>query len=690
MFLRNVGLRITLFIMAAVVAGLLRARADDWPPVTPEELKMTGEPLAPGAPAVILYRQVDHRDGDVHRPYETSYYRVKILTEEGRRYADVDIPYIKGQENIYGIEARTIHPDGSIVKFDGKTYDKTIEKTKGVRYLAKTFTIPDVQVGSIIEYRYGKDWDQFQLYNSRWIVSEDLFTKRARFSMWPFTEEMYTCHWVWQGLPTGSDTPKLDGKGVVRLELQNIAAVQQDDYAPPANALKAHVDFIYSEDSIETNPDKFWKREGKHLFSRVDGYINKRNAMEQAVAGIVAAGDSPEAKLRKIYARVQQLRNLSYEREQTAQEPKQQDRKDNTPDVIWDAAPWEEFSSQMRSKHDYLTDSSKLVGNVENTWKRGYGDEKELTWLFLGLARAAGFEAWPVMVAARSEYIFNSKVLNAQQLNEAVVLVKLNGQDMFFDPGTKFVPYGLLPWSETGVTGLRLDKDGGTWVQTSIPLSSASRVVRKADLKLDDVGTLEGKLTVTYSGLEASWRRREVPREDAAARKKFLEDDVKGWVPAASEVKLKNAPDWDSSAETFVVEFDLKVPTWAAGTGQRALLPVGLFSGAEKHVFEHADRGQDVSFQFPYEKTDDITIELPLGWRVDSLPPAQDIDSAFCGYALQVESQNGALHLTRRFAMHGIWLDRQYYGPLRVFFQAVRTEDNLQIVLLPGPAAARH
>ena len=36
--------------------------ATDWPPVTPEELKMTSEPLAPGAPAVILYRQVDRDD----------------------------------------------------------------------------------------------------------------------------------------------------------------------------------------------------------------------------------------------------------------------------------------------------------------------------------------------------------------------------------------------------------------------------------------------------------------------------------------------------------------------------------------------------------------------------------------------------------------------------------------------------
>jgi len=60
-------------------------------PVSPDELKMTSEPLAPGAPAIILFRQVD-RDDNIHTPHEDNYFRIKILTEEGRKHADVEIP----------------------------------------------------------------------------------------------------------------------------------------------------------------------------------------------------------------------------------------------------------------------------------------------------------------------------------------------------------------------------------------------------------------------------------------------------------------------------------------------------------------------------------------------------------------------------------------------------------------------
>jgi len=61
----------------------------------------------------------------------------------------------------------------------------------------------------------------------------------------------------------------------------------------------------------------------------------------------------------------------------------------------------------------------------------------------------------------------------------------------------------MLPWMETATIGLKLDKDGGSWIQTPLPESSVSRVERKADMKLTDDGSLEGKVTVTYTGLEA-------------------------------------------------------------------------------------------------------------------------------------------------------------------------------------------
>jgi hypothetical protein len=48
---------IFLFIVTCAIYGPIPAYASlGFQPVSPDELKMTSEPLAPGAPAIILYR----------------------------------------------------------------------------------------------------------------------------------------------------------------------------------------------------------------------------------------------------------------------------------------------------------------------------------------------------------------------------------------------------------------------------------------------------------------------------------------------------------------------------------------------------------------------------------------------------------------------------------------------------------
>jgi Domain of Unknown Function with PDB structure (DUF3857) len=645
------------FLMAVVLmAGAAAQRTtlvsgDDWLPISPEELKMTSVPEAPGAPAVYLYRQVDRDDS--RNGHEYNYVRIKILTEEGRKYGDVEIPFFKGEGNISGIKARTIRPDGSIAHFEGKAFDKTIVKAKGLKYQAKTFTLPDVQVGSVIEYHYMMDLEENWVFNSHWILSEELFTKRAKFTLKPNTE--FGLRWSWPiGLPPGTKAPEKEG-GLIRLETQNVPAFQVEDYMPPENELKYRVDFVYSDNNDEQDTVKFWKKEGKRYNDRVEAFTGRRKAMEQAVAGIVVPNDTPDAKLQKIYDRVQKVRNTSWEVSKTEQEAKREKQKD--------------------------------VNNVEDLWKQGYGDSRQVNWLFLALARAAGFEAYSVYISSRNEYFFKPQVMSVSQLNGDVVLVKLNGKDVYCDPAMKFAPFGLLPWPETGVQGLKLDKDGGSWVTTTLPQSSVSQIQRKADMKLTETGSLEGKVSVTFSGLEALQRRIEQRNEDDANRKKFLEDQLREYIPVGIDVELTNKPDWGSSAPTLVAEYDLKVQGWASGAGKRALVPMGLFSATEKHVFEHANRVHPIYFEYPFEKIDEVAIDLPLAWKVSSLPAPQNQDAKAVLYLMKAEDDKGTLHVTRRLRVDLVMVDPKSYPVLRSFFQVVRSGDDQQVVLQPGTAA---
>lgn len=625
-------------------------------PVSPDELKMTSEPKAPGAPAIILFREVDRDDRGL-TAHEDVYFRIKILTEEGRKYADIEIPFYRAEGNIGNIHARTIEPDGSIVSFAGKAFDKDIVKARGVRYLAKTFTLPDVRVGSVLEYYYTLDLPETTLFNSRWILSNELYTKSAKFSLKPYTSdyEHWSVRWTWNRLPEGTVQPKEGPDHVIGMQASDIPAFHAEDYMPPENELKSRVDFIYSRDFLEQDPDKYWKKLGKKRNDQLESFIGKRKAMEEAVATIVSPGDTPEVKLQKIYARVQQIRNTTYEVQKTAEEQKR--IKEKTPE------------------------------NVEDIWKKQYSNGRDLTWLFLALARAAGFEGYGMWLADRENYFFYPQTMDGERLDANVVVIKLNGKDVFFDPGSAFTPFGMLPWTETAVRGLKLGKDGGTWLETSLPSSADSGIRRKAELKLNDTGELEGKLVVTYTGLEASERRVSERLADDTERKKYLEDDVKEAIPIISDIELSNQPDWKSSSPSLVAEFSVKITGWVSAAGRRALFPVGLFGATEKRLFDHADRVHPIYFSYPFQRSDDISVDLPLGWQVSTVPKPQQLDAKAIIYNLNATNDKGSLHVSRTLNVDVLLLPVENYPNLRKIFQIVRTGDEQQAILLPGGGA---
>jgi hypothetical protein len=637
-------------------AGTHPARADDWLPIPPEDLKMTSEPLAPAAPAILLYRQVDRDDND---PSETSYVRIKILTDAGRTFADVEIPFDKKSEAIRSIQARTIQPDGRIVNFSGTVYEKPIVQARGVKLLAKTFTLPGVQVGSIVEYRYRHDFAYGYVFNSHWILSDELFTRYAKFSLDPYRQ--FTLSYSWPvGLPEGTAAPKSE-RGRIRLETRNVPAFVTEDYMPPENELKYRVDFIYQSESdikAEKDPAVYWKKYGKRTNEHVEDFIDKRRAMSDALAQILAPGDTPETKLHKIYERVQRLHNLTYERRKSEQEEDREKIKDNK--------------------------------NAEDVWTRGYGNGNDMALLFLALVRAAGIQADAVIVSTRDTHFFDARIMSPAELNSYVVAVMLDGKLLYLDPGIALLPFGMLPWSETAVKGLRLDKNGGSWITTPLPEARESRIERAAHFQLTSAGSLEGKVTVTYTGQEALWRRQEEMNEDDADRRQFLENQIKADIPGGVEVELTNRPDWSSASSTLTAEYDLKAPGWAAAAGQRTLLPMGLFGAQDKRAFVHTTRIHPIYFIFPYQTVDDITIELPENMQVGSLPQPRTADRKTLVYSESAERKNSSLLLHRGVLVYLTVVDIKFYDGIQDFFQTVRSGDEEQVILVSAKKAAAH
>jgi Domain of Unknown Function with PDB structure (DUF3857) len=629
-----------------------------WLPITPQDLAVREVPGNPGAAAIQLYYSQDINDHDADIEGEYIYHRIKVLNEKGTKYADVEIR-LPPEFTLADLKARTIHPDGKIIDFTGKPFDKVIAKGKGFKYLAKTLTLPDVTVGSILDYRYKLNYPANVLPAHEWIAQHDLYTVKEDFRIHSYTGAILGVEGgvglsLFQNLPKNAKVQR-KGEGF-ELQLENIPAFDEEAYMPPRENYIYHVTMAYGGREM-TSTDRFWQEAGLRWNDEAEGFIGGYKEMKNAAAEAAGSETDSEKRLRRLYARAQQIRNLTYERERTQEEDKRENLKPNQ--------------------------------NVMDVLGRAYGNRIDVTRFFVALARAGGFKASIVRSGNRSERIFDRGLLHSDQLDTEIALVRLNGNDIYLDPGTRFCPFGLLRWVRTSTKGLKLDKKGGTFVDVPMASYQMALVRRSADLSLEADGTLEGEITVQFNGSEALERRLEALDTDEAGKKKGLEDEVKEWLPHGADAKLTSAQGWESSDDPLDARFAITVPSYGTLAGKRLLVAGYLFQAKERDAFKQQERKFPVYFPFAFEEDDSVNIRVPAGFTLESAPQPQSANIGFAGYQSANRFQGSELLTQRVLKVNGIFFRPEQYAEVRGFFNTVRAGDEQQAVLQGGSIHAQ-
>ncbi len=648
-----VGMAIILIFLCAL-PGRSSLAGDDWLPIPPADLGLKDNPASPGAHAMILYRESDVNSKE---SWVKEYVRVKIFTQEGTREGDVEIPFFKGNSDIKDIRGRTIQPDGTITNFDGRVFEKVVVKASGLKFLAKTFTMPEVHPGSIIEYKYREQSDEHYLYNEKWIVSGHLFTRDARFSFKPYSGLGSVPFSYRQfGLPTTA-VPQLQKDGSYLLDIHNIAGIEEERFMPPENVLSIRVEFFYRNprDPMNETADHYWGRMGKQWADSLDQFINKKDILINDLRSVISPDDAPELKLHKIYTRVQKIRNLSDENSKTKKEEKQEQLKPNV--------------------------------NVEDVLKHSYGNARDINFTFVGLARAAGFEATSIYVAPRNKNFFFPNMRDSGQLGADIVWIRSGSKEYYLDPAATYYPFGILPWYETATDGLRLGKQSAEVIKIALPSVADATTVRNADMEIDEDGLAVGKLQVDFTGQRAAVRREDGRNGDETGRRKAMEDEIKDWLPPGSSFEITSITNWDKNDLPLHVEGKAKIPNLGTTAGRRMLVSQEVFQASQAKAFEAEKRINPIYFHYPYEEIDTVKLRPPAGYRIENVPTVQQVKSGPVAYEISVAQQGNSVEVKRHLLVNGIIFPVDSYPALRRFFNTVKTNDGAQIVFQNAESA---
>lgn len=660
--------RSLVFSLVAVCLGLFTSvnavAGDEWRVVNPAELALKTSSVEKDADAEALFWEVhvsDEVDGGTVRTVLTHYLRIKIFTERGREsQSKIDIPYFNNWK-ITDIAARTVTPDNRIIFLKKEdVFERTIVRVSGLKIKAKSFAMPGVEPGSIIEYRWREvrndrlaNYIRLQFQRDVPVQLVKYYIKPLSLPDFPYGMRVWPFH--------GENTPFVKEKdGFYSTTMEKVPAFHEEPRMPPEDQVRPWMLVYYTEDK-KLAPAQYWKERGKEFHEMFKSRTKMSDEVKKAAADAIGDATTPEQKLERLFEFCRsKIKNINDDASGMTAE---------------DRAKWKENKSPA------------------DTLKRGMGTGQNIDFLFAALAIAAGFDVRMANLADRSDTFFDASFPDDYFISTYDIAVRVGDTWHFYDPASTYVPYGMLRWQEEGEDALISDPKEPTWVRTPLSPPERSLERRSGKFRLLEDGTLEGDVRIEYSG-HLGFDKKEYNDDDSPAqREETLRDSIKARMSTAelSDIKIENVTD---PIKPFVYAYHVRVPGYAQRTGKRLFLQPAFFQHGRGPMFTSSQRKHPIYFNYPWSEKDELEIELPAGFALDNADrpaPFAAKDVSRYGVSLGATADGRKLIYRREFFFGGggnILFPENSYASLKGLFDILHQNDEHTITLkqTTGPA----
>lgn len=651
--------RIVLLTMVAAASAL----SADWKPVTPEMLSLAKPKLDPNADAEAMFWEAwvsDALEGGQSLTHRVvNYKRIKLYNERGvKQWGEVSIPYSPSAGwTIFDIQARTILPDGTIANVPGSAvFDSTAVKKGRMDLKVKKFAFPRLTPGAIIEFQYTDTFTnhlprytklEAQLEIPAWEITyyvKPMSSQYVAFNMRSFN---FNCrHSPWA-------PAKANGlrEGYMFATLTDMPAFVEEPLMPDEEDAKAWILIYYSAAFPETGP-AYWRVLGQKIHEQFRRDIRVNGEIKALAAELTAAAQTIEQKATALATFCQ----------------------NSIGNVDYNAGT---MTSEQRER--YVKKLSKADYSSADTLKHKLGNSEDIIGLFYALAQAAGLNPAYVRSSTARGGVLRPEFLDPYLLKRSQVAVKDGANVLYYNPGNPYLAPGMLDWREQGQPALLMDKEPHLVILPVTP-SAASHLRREMRLKLSPEGAISGTVTMHYSGHTAVKAKVELDDQSAGSREETKKKELEARFPGAkvTDVTIENAT---ATRDALKVQFNISMEGYAQRTGKRLFIQPSLFQHGRPALFSQASRLHPIFFPNAYQESDDIVIELPEGFALES----PDVPGSFkLGQAgsyqmtASITQPKRELKVTRRFVWGDagqIRFNAEAYPALKSAFNRIHDSD---------------
>jgi Domain of Unknown Function with PDB structure (DUF3857)/Transglutaminase-like superfamily len=622
---------------------------EEWRPITPADLALKTPVVEADADAEAIFWDIRVDDAGAEDLVLSHYIRIKIFTDRGRdKQGKVDIPYFNGTK-IKDVAARTVKPDGSAVELTKEDIiERTVVKLGGLKLRAKTFAFANLEPGSIIEYKWKEVISNSSANYMHLDFQREIPIEAVTYHIKPSSGSSG----IFDIRPYNMAKPAFEKEknGFYSTTVRNMPAFHEEPNMPPEDNVRSWAMVNYNSlFSLIGYP-----LAAIEACAAFDKYLKVDDEIRSKSSEVITGATTPEEKLEKLFLFCRaSIKNTN-----------------------------DKTSGFTAEEIEKMKENKKPA----DTLKRGVGSGIDVNLLFASLARAAGFDARIALLPDRSKRFFDRNVMSPGAIRPTTIAVR-NGEDWrFFAPGFHYVTPGMLRWQEEGVDALITDKSSPTWRKTPLSPPARSKETRRSTLRLDEDGTIEGDVTVEYTGHLAVAGKEQNDEDSSAQREETLKETLKGRLSTAelTNIVIENVAD---PAKPLIFKYHIRVPGYAQRTGKRLFLQPAFFQKGISPLFAASSRKYPIYFHYPWSEDDKVTIQLPRGYVLDNAEAPIPISAgAISRYEVKilVTKDQSLLIYNRNFFFGGddkIFFPTQSYEVLKQLFDEVNKADNHTITL---------
>lgn len=484
--------------------NLLAAKRSDLVPVTRAELNLATPLVDPEADVEYLFRRYETDDRrSLWSRFSRTYFRAKVFTDKGVK--DLDVIRLLGfreSGRIMSFEARVTNPDGSIVTLDrSDLYEKNNYEDRDVESRLYSFSFPQLQVGSVVEWRWSEVVDTGRNAHSFGrLIQSDFPTHK-------YSHKIYPSGWDGSNVRGFNYDISIEmvEDNVFLIEASDLEGYAKEEYAPHRFKTAPWFLLRYFRSRFSSDPEVYWIEEAKELWRLTHLQVKpKQSAVRKLAKELFDGIKDEEEALRRAYRFCT-----------------------------------EEITNIYDANSGYTKEERRALKSVDSpgeTVKRGYGSWLDINHLFASLAAAAGWEVRLAYVEDVSGIPFDPYIL-ARELTLKHQIVALqngtSGEWRFFDPGGSYLPFEVLHEDHSGATVLLADQQQAYLGKTPLSSEGDNELRRSGQVSLSVEGTLSGEIEYRYSGHDAIRMRRRYDDWSKSEREQRFVDSLKSRLPNA-------------------------------------------------------------------------------------------------------------------------------------------------------------